>query len=216
MKQEKTCHKCNKQYPPSTIFCPDCGSLTKSPEAPEVTPSANPVRAKRSTTRSLPSRYLPSTSPPPKVRTEYSRTDFFEALVKNNVPEQDIEAIRSLIEWSDRISESVSYGDSIAESGRVGFRPRISVQDKDVSLFWISTDGRIEIYFEEWIHTSPFDSREKRMEMVKKLNAINGVKISGDKIAARPPVPVKALREKAEMDQFIEIYEWFIGLVRGQ
>ncbi len=215
MKIEKSCRKCNKQYPSSTMFCPECGSMTMLPEAPEVTPAVKTVR-----TRSSPARSQFVSPPvrvqPPKVRVEHSREDYFGALAKNNVPVEDVEVIRKLIEWSEGISDSVTFGDSSTEGGRVGFRPMMRSQDKDVSLFWISTDGRIEVYFENWIHIPPFDSREKRVELLRRLNAIKGVSIPENKIVAKPPVPVKMLREKADLDTFIGIFEWFVGLVRGQ
>lgn len=214
MLKEKTCRKCDKPLPSNTVFCPDCGSLAVSPEMPAKTPPADTVRPRR-TSKGTPIRSLPVKSPPVRVRVEFSRADFDEALVKNKVPEEDIEVVGRLIEWSEGVSDSASFGDSIAEGGRVGYRPKIDIQGKGVSLFWVSSDGKVEISFEDWIHVPPFDSREKRLELLKKLNEIKGVKIAGDKIAGHPPVPVRMLRDKVELDKFIEAYEWFIGLVQG-
>jgi ribosomal protein L40E len=215
MMNEKTCRKCNKQYPPNVVFCPDCGSLTLGPEAPVEASPVSPVRAKR-TSKGMPVRSLPIKKMPVKVLTVHTRDDFFKGLATNNVPEQDVDVIKRLMEWSEGVADSVSYGDTIAENGRVGFRPTLRLQDQDVSLFWISTDGRVEIPFENWIYLAPFDSREMRVEMLGKLNGIKGVRIPENKIAARTPIPVKMLREQAEFDKFIAIYEWFLGLARGQ
>jgi hypothetical protein len=215
MKIEKSCRKCDKQYPSNIMFCPECGSMTMLPEAPVVTPAVKAVRPKRASALTSNVSPPPARAPPPKVRVEHSRENYFGALAKNNVPEEDVDVIRKLIGWSEGIADSTTFGDNSTEGGRAGFRPMIRAQDKDVSLFWISTDGRIEVYFDNWIHIPPFDSREKRVELLRKLNAIKGVSIPENKIVAKPPVPVRMLREQADLDTFIGIFEWFVGLVRG-
>jgi hypothetical protein len=157
----------------------------------------------------------PVVKAPPKTKTIHTREDLFKGLAANKVPEQDVEVVKRLMEWSEGVADSVSYGDSIAEGGRVGFTPTMSLQDQAISLFWISTDGRVEIPFENWIFLAPFDSRKNRVDMLGKLNAIKGVKIDENKLAARSPIPVKMLRDKAEYDKFVAVYEWFVDLARS-
>lgn len=210
MISEKICRKCEKQFPSTTIFCPECGSMTMAPEKPAPPPSDRPRRVQP---RPVPF-VQPVRTEPVKVRAEHSRNDFFEGLVKNDVPGEDVETIRQLMSWSEGLADLTTFGDTVAEGGRVGYRSKIRVQEKTISLFWVGAEGRVEIDFEDWIHVPPFDSREKRLEMLKRLNSIKGVKIAEDKIAAHPPMPVRALRDKAERDKFVEAFEWFVGLVR--
>lgn len=215
MATEKTCKKCDKRYPPSVVFCPDCGSLIRGPEAPEGAPLARTVHSKRAI-KGRPVRSLPVVKTPPKIRTTHTREDFFKGLGANAVPEQDVEVVKRLMEWSEGVASSVSYGDSIAEGGRVGFTPILHLQEQANGLFWISTDGRVEIPFENWIFLAPFDSRKNRVDMLSKLNRIKGVKIDENKLASRSPIPIKMLRDKDEYDKFIAIYEWFIDLARSR
>jgi|GEM_PF-3257405 len=211
---EKICRKCDKQFPMTTIFCPECGSMTLAPEAPE--PPARVVRTRPAPVRSTPLATPAPRVQPPKVRLEHTREDFISSLTSNGVEGEDVEVITKLMNWSERVASLTSFGDSVKEGGRIGFRPLVRVQDREVSPFWISTDGRIEVAFGDWTNLPPFDSREKRLEMLRRLNGIKLVKILEDKIAAYPPVPVRALREQAELDKFIGTYEWFLGLVLGQ
>jgi len=213
MISEKICRKCDKQYPSSIVFCPDCGSLTMRPE-PEARVASN-TRSKRAT-RAAPVMAPPVQREPPKVRTEHTMEDLFTGLALNDVPQEDIESVRRLIEWSERFSSSASFGDSVADGGRVGYRPSVQLKDRQVALFWLTADGRIEVLFEEWINVPPFDSREKRVEMLGRFNSIRGVKIAENRIAGRAPVPVKMLRDRSEHDTFVQTFEWAIALARGE
>jgi len=211
----KVCKKCDKQYPSNVLFCPDCGNLTMMPEAPEAQPRAKVPSAKRAPMTTPVAREVPRPLPP-KVRAEHTREDFFQALADNKLQEEDVEAIKYLVDWSEGLASSVSFGDTITEGGRVGFCPAVHLGDKEVSLFRIGTNGGIDIHFRDWVDLPPFDSREKRVEMLVKLNSIKGVKIPESKIIDRPPLPVRALRDEDNRDKFVEAYHWFIGLARGQ
>jgi hypothetical protein len=82
-------------------------------------------------------------------------------------------------------------------------------------LFALWTTGTVEIYFQWHKHKPPFDSEQKRLELLNKLNQINGVNISQDKISARPNIPLSLLTDKIEFQKFIDIYKWFIEEVKN-
>jgi hypothetical protein len=185
------------------------------PEAPETETRAKVASVKRAPVVA-PVVKERATPLPPRVRTEHTREDFIRALADNKVPEEDLEVIRGLMDWSEGLASSVSFGDSVTEGGRVGFRPAVRLGDKEVSLFRVGTNGGIDIHFKDWVDLPPFDSREKRVEMLGRLNGIKGVKIPESKVIDRPPVPVRVLRDKDNLDKFFGTYHWFIGLARGQ
>ncbi len=210
----KVCRKCDKQYPSNVLFCPDCGSLTLKPEAPEPEPRPKAPVVRRPPA-AAPVIREPARPPAPKVKREYTREDFFQALADNKVADEDIETIKSVMTWSEGLASSVSFGDSFSEGG-LGFRPSVCLGDQEISLFRIGTSGGIEIHFRDWVNLPPFDSRERRVEMLYKLNGIKGVRIPESKVIDRPPLPVRALRDKDGLDRFIEAYHWLIGLARGR
>lgn len=210
----KICRKCDKQYPSNVLFCPECGSLIMKPEAPEV--EARPKVRVKSAPVVAPVAREPVRPLPPRVRAEHTREDLFQALADNKVPGEDLEVVRDLMEWSEGLASSVSFGDNVTEGGRVGFQPAVRLGDREVSLFRVGTNGGIDIHFKDWVDLPPFDSREKRIEMLGKLNGIRGVRIPESKVIDRPPIPVRVLRDRENLDQFIEAYHWFIGMARGQ
>jgi hypothetical protein len=85
----------------------------------------------------------------------------------------------------------------------------------DRFLFAIWTTGTIEIYF-QWHKTKPpFDNEQKRIELLNKLNQINGVNISLDKISGRPNISLSLLVDNNELQKFIKIYKWFIDEIKN-
>jgi hypothetical protein len=161
-----------------------------------------------------PVREAPRPLPPP-ARIEHTREEFFRALGDNRVSEEDLEVITGLMAWSEGLASSVSFGDSVTEGG-LGFRPAVLLGGKEISLFRVGTSGGIDIHFKDWVDLPPFDSREKRVEMLGRLNGIKGVRIPESKVIERPPVPVRVLRDKDNLDKFVGTYQWFIGLAKGQ
>ncbi len=78
-------------------------------------------------------------------------------------------------------------------------------------LFAIWTYGKIEIYFQWYKGKKPFDSIEKRKELLSRLNEIEGVNIPENKIDKRPSFSLKLLKEKSEFEKFIKTYDWFLN-----
>jgi len=211
----KVCRKCDKQYPSNIMFCPDCGSLIMKIKEPEPEPRPKAVKVKRAPMVAPTIREEPRPRPP-KVRTEHTRDDFFRALAENSIPQEDLETIRELMAWSEGLACSVSFGDSVTDYGRMVFRPAVRLGEREVSLFCVGTNGGIDLHFKDWVDLPPFDSREKRMEMLSMLNRIKGVKIPEARIIERPPMPVRALRDKDGLDRFVGTYRWFLEMAGGQ
>lgn len=211
----KVCRKCEKQYPSNVLFCPDCGSLVMKPEAPEPEPRPRAPVARRPPAAAPVVREEVKLAPSLRVKKEYAREDFFQSLESNKVAEEDVEVIKNVMAWSEGLASSVSFGDSYSEGG-LGFRPSVRLGEKEFTLFRIGTSGGIDIHFKDWVNQPPFDSREKRVEMLGRLNGIKGVRIPESKVIDRPPLPVRALRDKDGFDRFIEAYHWLIGLARTQ
>jgi hypothetical protein len=211
----KICRKCEKQYPSNVLFCPDCGNLVMKPEAPEPEPRPKAPVVRRPAAPAPVFREEPKPAPAPKVMREYTEEDLFQALADNRVEQEDIEVIKRVMAWSGGLASSVSFGDTYSENS-LGFCPTVRVGDKEFSLFRIGTNGGIEIHFKDWTNVPPFDSRDKRVEMLHKLNRIKGVRIPESKVIERPLLPVRALRDQDGLDKFIDAFHWLLGLARGQ
>jgi hypothetical protein len=89
--------------------------------------------------------------------------------------------------------------------------PVLDKKEYSNQLFAIYTYGRIEIYFQYLKMKPPFNSEEKRLDLLNKLNSIEGLNLQINKIEGRPSFDIKALIRKENLTEFIKIYEWVIN-----
>jgi len=80
-------------------------------------------------------------------------------------------------------------------------------------LFAVYTDGNVQIYFQAYQSRPVFKDEAKRLELLNKLNAIEGVSISPDKITKYPSIRLSVLENENSLKQFFAVYEWFIEQV---
>lgn len=124
---------------------------------------------------------------------------------------RETEVVRQLLNWLKPQITRIWFG-----SGRRGsIIPVFKHLGVEHFLFALWTTGTVEIYFQWHKHKPPFDSEQKRLELLNKLNLIKGVDISPDRISARPNIPLNLLIDKKEFQKFIDIYKWFIEEVKS-
>lgn len=123
---------------------------------------------------------------------------------------EEAEVVRKLLSWVTPKVTRIWYGAGKRSGSLIPVFTHLGVGH---SLFAIWTTGITEIYF-QWYNNPPFDSEEKRLELLHKLNQIKGVKISEDRISARPNIPLHLLTDKNEFKKFTDIYAWFIDEIK--
>jgi hypothetical protein len=132
-----------------------------------------------------------------------------ELSAQRGVREADV--VRQLLNWLKPQMTRIWFG-----AGRRGsIVPVFKHLGVEHFLFALWTTGTVEIYFQWHKHKPPFDSEQKRLELLNKLNQIEGVDISPDRISARPSIQLSVLVDKAEFQKFIDIYKWFIEEVKS-
>ena len=77
------------------------------------------------------------------------------------------------------------------------------------------TNGAVEIYFQWYSYKPPFDNEEMRRELLARLKAIPGVSLPDDAIGRRPSIPLSTLQDQTALDQFLEIFDWFLDQIKA-
>ncbi len=143
----------------------------------------------------------------PGNRKKWDETSFFEALAEEH-PES-VETAKEILNWTKtnkRISR-IWWG----EGGRSGsFVPVVNHKDRDHQLFAVYTYGSMEVYFQWYQHKPPFDSEEKRMALLNRLNSIDGVNVPLDSITRRPSIKISNLKDRASIEQLMRVFDWVI------
>lgn len=123
----------------------------------------------------------------------------------------ETQVAKNLLNWLKPQMSRIWFG-----SGRRGSMvPAVTHLGTERYLFAIWTTGTVEIYFQWHKQKPPFDSEQKRLELLTRLNQIQGVSISPDKISARPNIPLTLLADSKEFQKFIDTYTWFMEEVRS-
>lgn len=136
---------------------------------------------------------------------QWTEETFFNELERRNGKVSG-DIVRKIIEHLENKVSRFWFGKG-KRSGSIV--PALDLPDNSHFPFAIWTYGKIEIYFQWYKDKPPFDSIEKRKEILKKLNEINGVSIPENKIDKRPSIDIKLLKDKSEYEKFIKIYDWF-------
>lgn len=74
----------------------------------------------------------------------------------------------------------------------------------------------MELYFQWYQLKLPFEAEAKRLELLKRLNAIDGVSIPTDAITRRPGIPLTVLADMSRLAESLAVFEWFIHEVQMQ
>lgn len=87
-----------------------------------------------------------------------------------------------------------------------------------VTYFTISiwTMGTLEVQFQLMVRRPVFDSAEKRLEYVRRLNSVPGIKIPEDAITRRPSIPLAKFADPKVLKEFTAALDWYLEeITRG-
>jgi hypothetical protein len=142
---------------------------------------------------------------PPTPIKQWDERAFFEEIRNQNGEEIEIVA-RCIYDWA-RARTQVWWGRG-KQNG--SFVPYLFHKEKQHQLFAVYTSGVIEIYFYWYAYKPPFESEDKRLELLEKINQATGANIPRDAINRRPSIRLSILAENGAVDQLLAIFDWVI------
>ncbi|HOM30097.1 MAG TPA: hypothetical protein PLS81_11655 [Deltaproteobacteria bacterium] len=89
-----------------------------------------------------------------------------------------------------------------------GFAQVVRARGNNYYFFKVTTDGRVQVWFQYLSRKPPFSDVSLRQELRQMLCAIPGVTIDESKITGKPSFHLHLLTSKKAMDMFIETMEW--------
>jgi len=144
-------------------------------------------------------------------KRQWDEASYFAELQQKFSP-AEVDVARKLLNWAKPKMTEVWWGRGATMGS---FVPILNHKGTDHQLFAVFTAGGVEIYFQWYQYKAPFDSEEKRLELLKRLNAIPGVSIPESAIARRPSIPFSTLAKNDALQQFLTVFEWVIGEIRA-
>jgi hypothetical protein len=139
-----------------------------------------------------------------RAERQWDEPSFFQELEARRGADE-ARVARQILDWADSTLGHVWWGRG-ARSG--SFVPTLPHKGRNHQLFAVWTYGTVEIYFYWYQSKPPFDSEEKRRELLDRLNAIPGVSLPPDAIGRRPGIPLAVLTDEAALEQLLAVLGW--------
>jgi hypothetical protein len=139
-------------------------------------------------------------------KRQWDEAMFFEELQRNR-SETEVAAARQILEWATPRATRIYWGQGTKFGS---FVPVVSRNGIDHQLLAVFTYGSVEVYFQTLQGRPAFQPEEKRLELLRRLNAIPGVSIPPDGITRRPSIKLATLEGADGVRRFLEVYDWVL------
>jgi hypothetical protein len=136
---------------------------------------------------------------------QWDEPSFFDELNRRH-GDEGVQAARGILEWAKHNTQ-VWWGKG-KQTG--SFVPILYHNDTKHQLFAVYTYGVVEIYFYWYVFKPPFNEKEKRIELLERLNQIQEVDIPEEAINKRPGINLTTLVKGDALEQFLSIYDCVI------
>jgi hypothetical protein len=150
-------------------------------------------------------------SGPIAVRRQWDEPSFFQALQATRTA-SEVEVARRILDWARTHVTQIWWG----KGQHMGsFVPTVHHNGTAHQLFAVWTSGTVELYFQWYQVKPPFETEAKRLDLLGRLNAIDGVSLPPHAITRRPSIPLAVFAEAQRVSAFLSVFEWFIHEVQA-
>ncbi|MHC1763617.1 MAG: hypothetical protein AB9869_04820 [Verrucomicrobiia bacterium] len=95
------------------------------------------------------------------------------------------------------------------------FNPVFDHNEVDHYPFAVWTYGAAEIHFCWLSNKPPFDSEDKRRELLNRLNQVPGIRLPEAAITRCPGIPLPVFSMPESLEILLKAFNWFIGEIQG-
>ena len=166
-------------------------------DAPQLAPKFNIV--------SKPNAWSKSVAKGRRESREWDEPSFFAALQEFS-PEA-VAPAHAIYEWALEKMPEVWWGQGAIDGS---FFPGLTVGTDWHSPVSLWTRDRLEFQFERMRYRPVFDSREKRLEMLNKLNSEVGLGVSEERLDVRPSIPLSSLTAQGQLQSLLRVLDWYV------
>ncbi len=140
------------------------------------------------------------------ARRKWDEASFFDDLRGRRGIEASVVA-EKILDWAQRGATYVWWGEGKTEGS---FVPMLRHNGTKHQLFAIYTGGQFSFYFQHYQYKPPFESKEKRSQLLERLNSIPGISLPADSINRRPGVDLSSFENEDALTQLLETFDWVV------
>jgi hypothetical protein len=137
-----------------------------------------------------------------RAARQWDRVSFFAALTERNDP-QTIQVAEKLAMWIERNADRIDFGSGAKDGSMI-----MVVGGSVPCTIW--SYGRLEIEFQYLMRSAPFREEAKRVELLTRLNKIDGMNFPADVITRRPSIVMGSLSEGTRLKDFFAVMDWVV------
>ena len=137
-----------------------------------------------------------------RATRQWDRVSFFAALTERNDP-QTIQVAEKLATWMERNADRIDFGSGAKDGSMI-----MVVGGSVPCTIW--SYGRLEIEFQYLMRSAPFIEETKRVELLTRLNQIDGMNFPGDVITRRPSIVMGSLSDRTRFKDFLAVMDWVV------
>lgn len=93
------------------------------------------------------------------------------------------------------------------------FYPGLEIGSEWCSPIGVWTYGRLSILFENMRYRAVFESKDKRLELLRKLNDEAGLSIDEERVDGRPGVSLSEFCDATRLSALLGVLDWYLEQV---
>ncbi len=137
---------------------------------------------------------------------QWDEETFFAALEKDDPAA--VAPARTIYAWAQEHMPEVWWGKGAIDGSLF---PGITVRDRWYSIVSLWTYGKLEFQFQRMRRRPGFDDREKRLQLLRKLNVEVGLEIPEERVDMRPSVPLATFADPDRLHSLLKVFEWYVA-----
>ena len=142
---------------------------------------------------------------------KWNELNFFNDM-RNRCPDEILKVAIKIMEWIKERQIGPEYG-----NGEVfgTFFALINSKGKEYRPFTVISDGRMEIWFASIKQMNPFDNEQNLLDLLFRLNQINGVTLDKESIRRYPGIKLSVFIADKLINQFFAVFDWVIQEIKS-
>lgn len=141
---------------------------------------------------------------------QWDEPTFLEHLSEQRGP-SEVDVARRVLTWARSRELRVTWGKGKQDGT---FNPVFVHERREIRFIQVWTDGSITIQFGSLMTRSPFDDEMLRRDLLKRLNEIDGISISEERIAGYPSIALTTLASEPVLELFLQAFDWVIQVIK--
>jgi hypothetical protein len=150
-----------------------------------------------------------------RERRQWDESTYFAEMLSRQGPEI-MGVARRLLDWSRPQVTRIFWGQGLVNGSFIPLLERNGEKHFVFTVYTGNPGGRavVELNFQYWCQKAPFDDRNRRFELLTRINRISGVSIPEESLEKRPSIPLDRLSNVQSLQVFLGAMQGYVDEVK--